>query len=150
MQNQIEARSDFTVEVLSDPKALWALENQFLTEIGEKPLDKARQDRLETAMKDKQIIFFVAKRLNQPIGICSVSACFSTFACNISGVFDDFYVAPGFRRQGVARLLVSAAQGWCQAHGYASLTVGCSACDIPMYRSLGFETELGAMLAANL
>ena len=84
------------------------------------------------------------------MGMCSVSPCFSTFACGETGVFDDFYVEPPFRRRGAARLLARAAQGWCRERGMASLTVGCSAGDVGMYRALGFALELGAMLACPL
>ena len=139
-----------TVKILSDTEDLWNLESGFLAEVGEGPMDEAKQERLKKAIADRQITFFVAKRLNRPIGICSVSPCFSTFACKSCGVLDDFFVEPAFRRQGIARLLVSAAQEWCKEQGYASLTVGCSHGDIAMYRSLGFDFELGTMLACNL
>ena len=89
-------------------------------------------------------------RGSRAVGMCSVSPCFSTFACGETGVFDDFYVEPPFRRQGAARLLARAAQGWCRERGMASLTVGCSAGDVGMYRALGFEVELGTMLACPL
>lgn len=139
----------FTVEHSSDPAELAGLENSFLSEIGEGPLDEMRQARLQKAAGAGEITFFVAKRRNRPIGMCSVSSCFSTFACKRSGVFDDFFVEPAFRHQGVARLLVQAAQSFCRAQDYASLTVGCADCDAPMYRALGFETRLGVMLASD-
>lgn len=138
-----------TVEVLLDPEDLWDLESGFLAEIGEEPLDDDKRERLEMGIADQQIVFFVAKRLNRPIGICSVSPCFSTFACGKCGVFDDFFVEPAFRKQGVARLIALAAQDWCREQGYASLTVGCADSDVGMYRNLGFDIRLGTMLAFN-
>lgn len=101
-------------------------------------------------IENKQIIFFVAKQLGRPIGIYSVIPCFSTFACRNCGVFDDFFVEPAFRRQGIARLLTRAAQNWCGEQNYASLTVGCADCDTAMYRSLGFDVKFGTMLASEL
>ena len=139
-----------TVEVLTDTQDLWNLESGFLAEIGETPMDKTMQDNLTRAIADKQITFFVAKRLNRPIGLCSVSPCFSTFACKRYGVFDDFFIEPVFRKRGIARLLVSAARNWCKEQDFASLTVGCSTGDIAMYHSLGFDTTLGTMLAVTL
>lgn len=138
------------VEMLNDVNELWTLENAFLNEIGEPPMDGAAQKRLMEAIKQEKIFFFVAKNGSQPIGMCSISPSFSTFACKPCGVFDDFYVHPEFRRQGVARLLVKTAQDWCREHDYASVTVGCSRQDEAMYHSLGFDTELGVMLAVNL
>lgn len=138
------------VEVLTDVQDLWNLESGFLQEVGEPPLDDWKKQQLARAIEEKQIIFFVAKRLNRPVGICSVSPCFSTFACKGCGIFDDFYIEPVFRKQGIARLLVSYAKKWCDQQGYASILVGCSAGDESMYRSLGFANELGRMLAMNL
>ena len=139
-----------TAERLTNPEELWDLESGFLAEIGEAPMEQAAQTRLEQAISGGEITFFVARRLNRPVGICSVSSCFSTFACKKTGVFDDFYVEPAFRHQGVARTLVAAAQSFCRAQGYASLTVGCADGDVAMYRALGFGERLGTMLANNL
>ena len=144
------------VERLTDPDGpelgwQWLkLENSFLAEIGEGPLTGEKKQRLAAAVREGRIAFFLALRGTRAVGMCSVSPCFSTFACGETGVFDDFYVEPPFRRQGAARLLARAAQGWCRERGMASLTVGCSAGDVGMYRALGFEVELGTMLACPL
>lgn len=82
--------------------------------------------------------------------MCSLSPCYSSFACAETGVFDDFFVESAFRHQGVARQLVSAARNWAEENALSGLTVGCADCDAEMYRSLGFETRLGTMLALNL
>lgn len=142
----------FTVERLADPEdwQLMKLENGFLTEIGEEPLSEKKQQRLKEAVGDGKITFFLAKRGYRAVGMCSVSPCYSTFSCAESGVFDDFYVEPAFRRQGIARQLVSAARNWAEENALSGLTVGCADCDAEMYRALGFETRLGTMLALNL
>jgi len=139
-----------TAGMLKDVNELWALENAFLQEIGEQSMEEDAQLRLKEAVKEEKIFFFIAKKNGLPIGMCSVSPCFSTFACKLCGVFDDFYVLPAYRKHGVARLLVKTAQDWCKEHNYASLTVGCSRQDEAMYHSLGFDTELGVLLADNL
>ena len=144
------------VERLTDPDGpelgwqLLKLENSFLAEIREEPLTGEKKERLADAVRAGRIAFFLALRGTRAVGMCSVSPCFSTFACGETGVFDDFYVEPPFRRQGAARLLARAAQGWGRERGMASLTVGCSAGDVGMYRALGFEVELGTMLACPL
>lgn len=146
----------FRVERLTDPDGpelgwqLLKLENSFLAEIGEDPLTEAKKERLAAAVREGRIAFFLALRGTRAVGMCSASPCFSTFACGETGVFDDFYVEPPFRRRGAARLLAQAARDWCRARGMASLTVGCSAGDVGMYRALGFELELGTMLACPL
>lgn len=140
----------FTVEVLKDANELWTLENEFLNAVGEEPMEETAQTRLAQAIKENEIIFFIARREGKPIGMCSVSSCFSTFACKPCGVFDDFFVKPEYRKRGVARLLTEAAQAWCKEHDFASLTVGCSQKDVAMYQSLGFDSILGVMLGNNL
>ena len=138
-----------TVEILADPEdwQLKKLENGFLKEIGEEPATEGKQEQLTQAILDGKITFFVAKRGYRAVGMCSLAKCFSTFACTDTGVFDDFYIEPVFRKKGIARKLVLAAQDWCKENGLASLTVCCAPCDEGMYQALGFETRLGATFA---
>ncbi len=138
-----------TVEVLADSEdwQLKKLENGFLKEIGESPTTEEKQEQLAQAIRDGKITFFVAKRGYRAVGMCSVAKCFSTFTCTDTGVFDDFYIEPVFRKKGVARKLAQAAQDWCKENGLASLTVTCAPCDEEMYRSLGFGTRLGSTFA---
>lgn len=138
------------VEVLQNVAEVLSLENAFLKEIGEEPMSAEAFLRLKEAILQQRITFFAVRMEERLIGMCSVSPCFSTFACKGCGVFDDFYILPEHRGQGIARRLVNAAQAWCRERGYASLIVGCSRGDAAMYHSLGFDTELGMMLANNL
>ena len=84
------------------------------------------------------------------MGMCSVAKCFSTFACSETGVFDDFYIEPVFRKKGVARMLAQAAQDWCKENGLASLTVTCAPCDVGVYQALGFDFRLGTTFTITL
>ena len=137
------------VEILVDPEdwQLKKLENGFLREIGESPATEEKQEQLAQAIRDGKITFFVAKRGYRAVGMCSVAKCFSTFACTDTGVFDDFYIEPVFRKKGVARKLAKAAQDWCKENGLASLTVTCAPCDERMYQALGFDVRLGSTFA---
>ena len=123
------------------------LENGFLHEIGEEKMDDARFGRLLSAMRDRRIQFFFAKTGMQTVGMASVVRSFSTFTCADVGVFDDFYVLPAFRGQGIARMLVRAARDWCAENGLACLNVCCAPCDEAMYSSLGFGARLGIGLS---
>lgn len=138
-----------TVEMLTDPEdwQLKKLENGFLKEIGEQALTEEQQEQLQRAIRDGKITFFMAKRGYRAVGMCSVAKCFSTFACSDTGVFDDFYIEPVFRKKGVARKLALAAQNWCKENGIASLTVCCAPCDEQMYQALGFDIPLGKTYA---
>lgn len=126
---------------------LLKLENGFRTEIGEGALPEQAQARLRQAVQDGLITFFLAKRGCRTVGMCSVATAFSTFACADVGTFEDFYIEPAFRGQGIARLLARAAQQWCADRGISSLTVCCAPCDEGLYRSLGFSLHLGAAYA---
>ena len=138
-----------TVEILTDPEdwQLKKLENGFLREIGEQILTKEKQEQLAQAIRAGKITFFMARRDDRAVGMCSVVQCFSTFSCADTGVFEDFYVEPAFRKKGIARQLVQAAQVWSREQGISSLTVCCAPCDEKMYQSLGFETQLGTTWA---
>lgn len=143
-------RLPFTVRQEPGPEEIWGLEESFRAAVGEPPLTDAQRARLAQAVQDGRIVFFTARRQNRPVGICSVSLHWSSYACTSAAVFEDFYVEPAFRGQGAARLLAGAARAWCAAQGCASITVGCAACDAAMYRSLGFEQPLGTLLAMEL
>ena len=127
-----------------------SLMDRFLDSIGEAPMTSTQRSSLTQAVTGGQIHFFLAWDGPVLVGMCSVSPCFSTFGCATSGVFDDFYIQPGYRHRGIARLLAAHAQDWCRQQRYASLTVGCSDGDIGMYQNLGFHIRLGTMLAADL
>jgi len=114
-----------------------------LKEIGEQPATEEEQEHLARAIRDGKITFFVAKRGCRAVGMCSVVKCFSTFACTDTGVFDDFYIEPVFRRKGIARMLTQAAQKWSRENALSGLAVTCAPCDEGMYRALGFDTDLG-------
>lgn len=144
-----EEDAPITVELLADPDdwQLKKLENGFLKEIGEAPSTEEKQEQLAQAIRDGKITFFVAKRGYRAVGMCSISRCFSTFACTDVGIFDDFYLEPAFRKKGAAWLLAQAAQEWSKENALASLTVTCAPCDEGMYQALGFDTHLGNTFA---
>ena len=138
-----------TIECLSDPGdwQLRRLESGFRQAVGEPVLTKEQQSRLAQAVRDGTLTVFLAKRGYRAVGMCSAARCFSTFGCAETGVFDDFYIEPAFRRQGIARMLTQAAQDWARAQGLSSLTVCCAPCDEGMYQALGFSARLGAAFA---
>lgn len=140
-----EENIPITVEVLSDPEdwQLYKLENGFLKEIGEQPLEKEHQERLSAAIRAGKITFFVARRGCRMVGMCSVVKCFSAFHCRNTGIFEDFYIEPVFRGKGIARQLVRSALEWGKQQALSGITVTCAPCDEAMYKALGFDTHLG-------
>ena len=144
MENQITVSKATQNENLQE---LLHLESGYLREIGEQPLTEEQQAQLFQAIQESRITFFLAKFEKQTVRICSVARHFSTFACTDTGVFEDFYVKPEFRKRGIARVLAQAAQNWSSEQGLSSLTDCCAPCDEQMYQSLGFDTQLGKTYA---
>lgn len=66
----------------------------------------AELDRLITAIKSNRFNFFGCVYNGEPVACCSVSPTFSTFNYQSSGIFEDFYIKPEHRRQGIAKKLV--------------------------------------------
>ena len=129
---------------VSQADALWELQKAYKAEIEEDMPTEQNLCRMKEAMKENRILFFGAWDGTTLMGCCSVTIGFSTFNYAASGVFEDFYIRPEYRHQGIARELVKHA--W-KDSGVASLTVGCADCDVEMYQSLGFTIRLGNLLA---
>ena len=123
---------------------LWELQKAYKAEIGEEQPCERDCSRLVNALEKEQIIFYGVWSGSILIGCCSVTVGFSTFDYTSSGVFEDFYIRPDYRHQGIARQLVQFAY---QESSVSSLTVGCADCDVEMYYSLGFCISLGNLLA---
>lgn len=128
----------------SEVDALWDLQKQYKSEIGEDEPSDDGKERLANAMDAGRILFYGVWKENTLIGCCSVTVGFSTFDYLPSGVFEDFFIRPPYRHQGIARHLVEFAY---RESGVSSFTVGCADCDIQMYQSLGFTVALGNLLA---
>lgn len=123
---------------------LKALHASYKLEIGEDEPSQADLDKLCKAIGEGRITFYGCMEGERLVACCSVTETFSTFNYARGGVFEDFYILPEFRHQGIARRLVEYA--W-TASGVASLTVGCADCDLKMYNALGFSIPLGHLLA---
>lgn len=148
MENNTE-NIPFTVTILesADDEEFLNLEDAYKKSIGEAPLTEEEKQRLKTAVREGRITFFIARHEDRYAGICSIARCYSTFTSSDTGIFEDFYIEPGFRKMGIARLLCKAAEAWCRNEGISSMTVCSAPCDEEMYSALGFDTVLGRTLA---
>ena len=127
-----------------DFEELKKLHTAYKLAIGEDTPTDADFKCLHKAIENEEIQFYGCKYEENLIACCSISTTFSTFNYEKSGVFEDFYIRPEFRHQGIARKLVAFAY---EQSGVGSLTVGCANCDVEMYRASGFEIPLRNMLA---
>lgn len=128
----------------ADFGALCDLHLRYKQEIGEEAPDEEALQRLKIAAAEERILFFGCEEQGRLLGICSVTRGFSTFCYGACGVFEDFYILPEYRRQGIARRLAAAAR---TGSGVKSMTVGCADCDRAMYEAIGFRVRLGNLLA---
>ena len=135
---------DYRRIVVSDMEQLWPLHLKYKAEIGEDEPSGEDRSRLSLAMEKRQILFFGAWDGEELAGCCSVTVGFSTFNYLPSGVFEDFYIVPEYRRRGIARKLAAYAF---RESGVGSMTVGCADCDVGMYQAIGFRIPLGNLLA---
>ena len=129
---------------VSQTDALWELQKAYKAEIEEDMPTEQDLNRLKEAIEENRILFYGAWDGTTLTGCCSITIGFSTFNYAASGVFEDFYIRPEYRHQGIARELVRFAR---RDSGVCSLTVGGADCDVPMYQSLGFSVPLGNLLA---
>ena len=125
-------------------KELMELQKAYKLEIGESVPTDAELKSLRKAMEDEQIHFYGCIYDNSLVACCSVCNVYSTFNYGKAGVFEDFYIKPEYRHQGIARKLVAYAYEQSEVE---SLTVGCADCDLQMYQAIGFKIPLGNMLA---
>lgn len=123
---------------------LWDLQKWYKAEIGEAAPSEEDRARLREAIIRRQILFYGAWSGDELAGCCSVTVGFSTFDYRPCGTFEDFYIKPEYRHQGIARELVRFAY---RESGVSSMTVGCTDCDAQMYHALGFTVRLGNLLA---
>ena len=128
----------------SETGKLWELHKAYKAAIREDSPSDADRERLEEAIRDGRIRFYGAWDGDELAGCCSVAIGFSTFNYAECGTFEDFYIVPRYRHQGIARELVRLAR---TESGVSSLTVGCADCDKAMYTALGFTVPLGNLLA---
>ena len=135
---------DFIKIGAEDFEGLMVLQTAYKAEIGEAAPTSAEFESLKEAIEKGQIHFYGCRCDNALVACCSICYTYSTFHYGKAGVFEDFYIQPKYRHQGIARKLVSFAY---EQSGVGSLTVGCADCALPMYQSLGFRIPLGNMLA---
>ncbi len=141
------------IQQIDDPysEGLFDLMQHYLAAIGESPLDETAMHRIAGAMADGRIRFFGAKEDGKLIGICSLTTAFTTFGGGSTfGMLEDVFVDEAHRGSGVLRQLVEHVFSLAKREDCASVVVGSSDGDVPMYRAVGFDMKLGTMLARIL
>ena len=127
----------------SDYRILSTMLNSFRTEVGQLPPTTEEWCRLRDAIEKDYIRYFIAYLDDAPVGLCSLCPYYSSIRSCPSAVFEDFYVRPEARSQGIARILVKYAADTVRSWGGRAMSVTCPPDDEAMYQALGFSDELG-------
>ena len=123
----------------------------YIREIGEGSLAEGSAGRIGEAIDNGKISFFVAEEDENLVGMCSLSIAFSTYSGGRPwGIFEDFYIVPERRKEGIASQLVTHVFREAAKKDCSSVTVGCCKGDVPMYEHLGFNVKLGYMLSRDV
>jgi len=141
---------DIRRATLADFEQIAITINKFKLEVGENPLTAQMEAAVRGAFERGAIDFYIVCEDGVVLGICSLSRCFSTYAAAPAALLDDVYIAREWRKKGLLRKLVECARNDAAAKGISSIMLGASAGDVGMYKSLGFDIELGTMLAMGL
>jgi aminoglycoside 6'-N-acetyltransferase I len=100
-----------------------------------------------TARTTLPLTLFVAETGEGPIGFVEVGLRSHANGCDglrPVGFLEGWFVARGFRRQGIGAKLVHAAEQWCRAHGcreMASDTWSSHRLSIAAHRALGYAVD---------
>lgn len=137
-----------TVGLANGIEEFWALILGLFAERGGRAPDGMGRSRMIGAMSAGRVAFITVRRQGRPVGLCSVSRCFSSLTCWDAGVLDDIYIEPAFRGRGVEGMLVEKAAEYCRKQGIQSLSV--TGAQAQRLRGLGFTEERGECLAMPL
>ncbi|QSX05120.1 GNAT family N-acetyltransferase [Sedimentibacter sp. zth1] len=135
---------------IKDFRQLKILLSEYKKSIGESSPNDDEFIKLKSAIKNKLISFYTAREEDRLVAMCSICITYSTFNFARSGIFEDFYVMPEYRKKGIARMLTDFVFLDCKAQKIESLWVGCADTDVNMYKSLGFEIPLGNLLTWSI
>jgi aminoglycoside 6'-N-acetyltransferase I len=100
-----------------------------------------------TARSTQPLVLFVAEAAGKLVGFIEVGLRSHANGCDPIrrvGFLEGWYVAQGFRRQGVGAKLVVAAEKWCRAQGcreMASDTWANHRLSVAAHQALGYEVE---------
>jgi ribosomal protein S18 acetylase RimI-like enzyme len=104
------------------------------------------REYLQGLIKDQNVGLFVAQRDRQLAGFVHVemrsSPAFAVFVQRLFAVVDNLGVQQDFRRQGIGKALMQAAEGWAQERGVETVELNVYAFNeiaMNFYKALGYE-----------
>jgi ribosomal protein S18 acetylase RimI-like enzyme len=104
----------------------------------------ASRDFLRARLERSESTVFLASVCRQPAGIAQLYPSFSTVALARVFILNDLYVAPAFRRAGVARALMQAVQAHGRSLGAVRVTLNVARSNAQaqaLYRAQGWQQD---------
>ena len=138
---------DIRILDISHFERIKTLLKKYKSSINESIINENQFDELKNAILNNRITFYTIHNDNDVIGMCSISTIFSTYKCDLVGMFDDFFIDIEYRKKGYARELVNYVFDDMKNRKINSVLVGCSEIDVKMYKKLGFDMEIGYLLS---
>ncbi|MGA2680385.1 MAG: GNAT family N-acetyltransferase [Candidatus Bathyarchaeia archaeon] len=118
-----------------------------------KEMEDLTRDWIKTKLSEGKLIGFIARTQT---GVVAGSGCIwlrddaprPFNPCLEAPYLMSIYTEEGFRRAGVARMIVQCAIEWSREHGYKTISLHASGAGIPLYERFGFKptTEMRLML----
>ena len=105
--------------------------------------DSEKQRRaLRLFLEVSHATVLIARKEGKVAGMCAISLAISTAEGGWSGEIEDLVIAPEFRRQGLAKLLLDESEKWCRQRGALRMRLNCDDLNFPaieLYEKLGWE-----------
>lgn len=114
---------------------------QFYGRAGNLP---AAREFLAARLDRSESVLFLAEEADTPAGFAQLYPSFSSVSLARSFVLNDLFVAPAFRRRGVASRLLSAAAGYAESVGAVRLTLSTATDNRAaqaLYESMGWRRD---------
>jgi GNAT superfamily N-acetyltransferase len=97
------------------------LRELFTLEIDYMPDSRRQRCGLEQLLQMDDAVVLVAERCGKVVGMCTVQTVISTAEGGPAGLLEDMFVETEYRRQGVGRGLLQAAESWAADRGLMRL-----------------------------
>jgi len=104
----------------------------------------ARQFLLERFRRDESTVFMAEGDAPSPVGFAQLFPTFSSVSLARAFVLNDLFVAPEFRRRGIAQALLSAAVDFCRNIGAVRISLSTAVTNAParaLYEANGWTRQ---------
>jgi ribosomal protein S18 acetylase RimI-like enzyme len=117
---------------------------QFYQQEADPPGARAFQEQRAANQESVVLLALDADETAAAVGFIQLYASFDTVDLASVWILHDLFVAPAYRRRGVARALMRAAADFCRASGAARIDLSTAVDNVPaqaLYQDLGYQRD---------